>query len=85
MTESLKTGSNQQLFKDEYAKLKFRQVTFRSIQSDKDKDLNFDSMLTYGNVLLDFCYYRVKLRDFHAKSKKISSINAYLKVSLEVI
>ena len=76
----MKTGVNQKMFNDEYAKLKCRQARFRSIQSDRDKDQNFDSMLTYGNVLFDFCHYRVKLRDFHAKNKKSRLLNRYIKI-----
>ena len=42
-------------------------------------------MLTYGNVLYDFCQYRMKLKFFHKKRLWIRKIHKLLNLTYEVV
>lgn len=42
-------------------------------------------MLTYGNVLYDFCLYRMKLKYFHQKRLWIRKIHRLLNMTYEVV
>ena len=89
MTFELNTGFLNGFFYDEHSKLNLRKTQHNSIgsvydnSSQKSKQVN--SVLTYGNVLYDFCLYRMKLKFFHKKRLWIRKIHKLLNLTYEVV
>ena len=76
MNRNIECQDMTEFFKDERDKLKARQAQISDCRNEIE---------TYGNALYDFCYYRMKFRDFHLKHTKLSTIHSMDRVIWEVV